>query len=109
MAEKKHDLSATDNDIKNGNMILCAGLSSVYALRNRRKAAAKINAQRGTKASPLRSSYSHESDMFLSSRPLGHRKPVELLLAHRAESLPPHRRFVVTGLARMAKPLLGVS
>jgi len=51
-------------------------------------------AQRGTKASPLRSSHSRECDMFLSSRALGHRKPVELFLAHRAEILPPHRRFV---------------
>jgi hypothetical protein len=99
-AEKKHDPDPTDDEIKNGNIIPCAGLLSAYALRSRRKAAAKINAQRGTKASPLRNSHSRECDMFLSSRALGHRKSVELFLAHRAEILPPHRRFVVTRKAR---------
>jgi hypothetical protein len=51
-AEKKHDPSPTDNEIKN-DKISCAGLLSAYALRSRRKAAAKISAQRGIKASPL--------------------------------------------------------
>ena len=81
-AAKNYDPSPTDNEI-NGNIIPCAGLLSAYALRSRRKAAAKISAQRGTKASPLRNSHSRECDMFLSSRALEHRKPVELFLAHR--------------------------
>jgi hypothetical protein len=50
--EKRHDPSPTNNEIKNDN-ISCAGLLSAYALRSRRKAVAKISAQRGIKASPL--------------------------------------------------------
>jgi hypothetical protein len=85
-AEKKHDLSPTDNDIKNGNMILCAGLLSVYALRSRRKAAAKITLSAALRLRhyvvPIRTN----ATCFLSSRALGHRKPEELFL-------PPRRDF----------------
>jgi hypothetical protein len=93
-AEKKHDPSPTDNEIKNDN-ISCAGPLSAYALRSRRKAAAfnKTDALNGTEDSPLPNADSRECDMFLLSRALRHRKPVELFLAHRAEILQPHRRL----------------
>jgi hypothetical protein len=94
-AEKKHDPSVTDSEIKNGDIIPYARPLSACALRGRRTAAAinQANAQRGTEASPLRNAHSRECDMFLSSRALGHRKPAELFLAHRTEIWPPHRQL----------------
>jgi hypothetical protein len=70
-AEKKHEPSPTDNEIKNGNIISCAGLLSAYALRSRGKAAAKINAQCGTKASPLRNSHCANATCFCRLAHLG--------------------------------------
>jgi hypothetical protein len=70
-AEKKHDPSPTDNEIKNGDIIPSARLLSACAARDRGKAAAKINAQRGTKASPLRNAHSRECDLFFSLAHLG--------------------------------------
>ena len=101
-AEEKRDPGPTDNEIKSGDIIPYAGLLSAYALRGRRKAAAfnKVNARSGTKTSASPNAHSRECDMFLLSRALGHRAPVELFLAHRAEILPPHRRFVAPRMAR---------
>jgi hypothetical protein len=101
-AEKKHDPGRTDNEIKNGDIIHCAGRLLTCASRGRRKAAAfnKVDAQSGIKASPMLNAHSRECDMFLLSRALGRRKPVELFLAHRAEILPPYRRFKVQRSAR---------
>jgi len=108
-AEKKHDPDPTDNEIKNGDIIPYAGLLSACALRDRRKAAAfnKVDALSGTEASPLPNAYSRECDLFMLSRALGQRRPVELFLAHRAEILPPHRRFVVTRMARDGRAVAG--
>ena len=101
-AENKHDPSPTDNEIKNGNIISCAGLLWAYALRSR--------TQRGTKASPLRNSHWRECDIFLAFRAFGHRKPVELFLAHHAEILLARcRRFVAARMAIDERAIAGVS
>jgi hypothetical protein len=109
MAEKKYCLSPTDNEIKDGDLIPCAELLSAYATRGRRKAAAfnNIEALRGTEASPLPGAHSCGRDLLLFSRARGHREPVELFLAHRAEILPLHRRFVITRMARDGSVIAG--
>lgn len=101
-AEKKHDPGLADYEIKNGDIIPYAGLLSACALRDRRRAARfnKVDALSGTEASPLPNAHSRERDLFLLSRALGQRKPVERFLAHRAENLPPHHRFVAPRMAR---------
>jgi hypothetical protein len=78
-------------------------------LRDRKKAAAfnKVDALSGTEASPLPNAHSRECDLFMLSRALGQRRPVELFLAHRAEIFPPHRRFVVTRMARNGRAVAG--
>ena len=100
---------ATDSEIKSGDIIPYAGLLSACALRDRRKAAAfnKVDALSGTEASPLPNAHSRKCDPFMLSRALGQRRPVELFLAHRAEILPPHRRFVVTRMARDGRAVAG--
>jgi hypothetical protein len=107
-AEKKHDPSPTDNEIKNGNIISCAGLLSAYALRSRGKAAAKINAQRGTKASPLRNSHCANATCFCRLAHLGIASQWSCSSPTAPEILPPHCRFVLRAWPEMEEPLLEV-
>jgi hypothetical protein len=72
-AEKKHDPSPTDNEIKNGDIIPYAGLLSACAMRDPWKAAAfnKVDALSGTKASRLRNSHCANATCFCRLARLG--------------------------------------
>jgi hypothetical protein len=104
-AEKKHDPSPTDNEIKNGDIRLL----SARALRDPWKAVPfnKVDALSGTKASPLRNSHCANARCFCRLRAWASQAS-GAFLNHCAEILPPHYRFVVARLPEMDEPLLEV-
>jgi hypothetical protein len=105
-AEKKHDPSPADNEIKNGDIIAYVGPLSACALRDRRKVAAfnEVDALNGIEASPLPNAHSREFDLFLLSRAFGQHKPVELFLAHRAFAATPP---ICSDMARDGRAIAG--